>query len=96
MAKNNQNVDVNAEAAAEAKTEKTKSKKDERVQIMIPYIEGEDPEVTVIINGHITKFKKGEVVSVPANVAKVLQRSNKNMKNAIKNQQKFKKQVMDL
>ena len=34
-----------------------KSDKEEKVMVMIPFIEGQDPEVTVIINGHISKIK---------------------------------------
>ena len=64
--------------------------------VMVPYIEGEDKEVTVWINDKITKFRKGVTVEVPASVAKVLERSNKNMMYALENQKKFKKQVMDL
>ena len=85
-----------------AKTTKTDVKVEttvepaETVKIMVPYIEGEDPEVTVIINGHITKFKKGVTVDVPIKVAKVLENSNQQMMSALDNQAKFKKQVMDL
>lgn len=77
-------------------TEKMEESKEERVQVMVPFIEGQDPEVTVIINGHITKFRKGEVVSVPRNVAEVLQNSNQQMMLALKNQEKFKSQRTDL
>lgn len=77
---------------AEAKAEKDC----ETVKVMVPYIEGEDPEVTVTLNYHTTKFKKGVAVDVPVKVAKVLENSNQQMMSAIDNQQKFKKQVMDL
>lgn len=70
--------------------------KDERVLVMVPYIEGQDPEVTVIINGEITKFKKGVMVKVKPNVAEVIQNSNQQMMAAYENQEKFKSQVMDL
>ena len=81
---------------AEAMTEPKAEKDEQRVRVMVPFIEGEDPEVTVIINGHITKFKKGVTVEIPMNVAKVLENSNQQMMSAVENQQKFKKQVMDL
>lgn len=75
----------------------TKAVKDEqRVRIMVPYIEGEDPEVTVIINGRITKFKRGVTVEIPRNVASALETSNLQMMSAEANRAKFKKQVTDL
>ena len=82
------------EAKEEPKAEEPKE--EQRVMIMVPYVEGEDPEVTVWINDRITKFKKGVTVEVPRSVAKVVERSNKNMMYAMQNQKKFKKQVMDL
>ena len=81
-----------AEVTAEPKAEKN----EERVRVMVPYIEGEDPEVTVIINGRITKFRKGVTVEIPRNVASVLENSNQQMMAAETNRAKFKKQVMDL
>lgn len=75
--------------------EKT-AKDDSRVRIMIPYIEGEDPEETVGINGVFYKIIKGEEVEVPRAVASVLSNSNKQYKTALSNQRKFKKQVTEL
>ena len=75
---------------------KAKKEEEQRVRVMVPYIEGEDPEVPVIINGRITKFRKGVTVEIPSNVASVLENSNQQMMSAIDNQAKFKKQVMDL
>ena len=83
------------EVSAEPKAKKDKDD-EQRVRVMVPFIEGEDPEVTVIINGRITKFKKGVTVEIPRNVASVLENSNQQMMSAIDNQQKFKKQVTDL
>ena len=78
-------------------TTKTEAKVNENlVSIMIPYIEGEDPEVTVIINGEVTKFRKGVTVKVKPNVAQVLENSNRQMMAAYANQKKFEKQVMDI
>ena len=74
---------------------KVKGKDDERVSVMIPYIEGQDPEVTVIINGHITKIKKGHQVKVTRAVASVLENSNQQMMVAYENQQKLKSQHQD-
>ena len=93
-----EDVEVKAEVTEKAKApEKVeKPKEEKRVMVMVPYVEGEDKEVTVWINDKITKFKKGVTVEVPVSVAKVLERSNKNMMYALENQKKFKKQVMDL
>lgn len=74
----------------------TKAKEEEKVTVMVPYVEGEDPEVTVIINGQYTRFRKGETVQVSKAVASVLQNSNKQMMAALDNQKKFKNQVTDL
>ena len=73
-----------------------KSDKDEKVMVMIPFIEGQDPEVTVIINGHITKIKKGKQVKVSRQVASVLENSNEQMMAAWENQQALKYQNQDL
>ena len=81
------------ETEAEAKSV---NKDDERVMVMVPYVEGQDPEVTVIINGRITKFRKGETVMVPKNVAKVLENSNKQVLVARRNREKYRTQVTDL
>lgn len=74
----------------------TKKSDDEKVMVMIPYIEGQDPEVTVIINGHITKIKKGKQVAVTRQVAAVLENSNQQMMVAWENQQKLREQRTDL
>ena len=84
----------NESVQTEAKV--TKAKEEEKVTVMIPYVEGEDPEVTVIINGHYTRFRKGETVQVSKAVASVLKNSNKQMMAALDNQKKFKNQVTDL
>lgn len=81
---------------AEKTKAEAKAEKKETVKVMVPYIEGEDPEVTVCINGEYTKFKKGVTVDIPVKVAKVLENSNQAMMTAHENQQKFKKQVTDL
>lgn len=83
--------------AATKPTEKkeTKAEKQELVSVMIPYIEGQDPEVTVGINGVYTKIKKGRMVKVPANVAEVLAQSNQMTMVALDNQKKFESQGED-
>lgn len=69
---------------------------EELVTTMIPFIPGEDPEETVIINGYVTKIKKGETVQVKKNVAEVLANKYQQQKLAEKNRKKFKKQVQEL
>lgn len=80
----------------ETEVKEVKAEEEEKVMVMVPYVEGQDPEVTVIINGYVTKFRKGETVMVPRNVAEVLQNSNQQMMAALKNQEKFKEQRTDL
>lgn len=84
----------------EEEVKEVKAKKEvddeERVMVMVPYVEGQDPEVTVIINGEITKFKKGVTVKVKPNVAEVLMNSNQQAMLALQNQEKFKNINMDL
>lgn len=82
-----------AETKATAKVEK--AEEEERVTVMIPFIEGEDPEVTVWVNDHITQIKKGRQVKVTKAVATVLENSNLSMMTAYDNQQKLKNQRQD-
>lgn len=65
---------------------------DERVTIMIPYVEGEDKEVTVWVNDECTKIRKGYQVRVKKNVAEVLENSNQARMIAFENREKFKSQ----
>ena len=79
-----------------AETKVEKAEEEERVTVMIPFIEGEDPEVTVWVNDHITQIKKGRQVKVTKAVASVLENSNLSMMTAYDNQQKLKNQRTDL
>ena len=79
----------------EVKAEAKKEAKEERVRVFVPYIEGEDPEVTVWVNDEITKFKKGYQVEVPKNVAEVLENSNQLQMVALENRKKLKNQRQD-
>ena len=79
-----------------AETKVKKAEEEERVTVMIPYVEGEDPEVTVWVNDHITQIKKGRQVRVTKAVATVLENSNLSMMTAYDNQQKLKNQKHDL
>ena len=76
-------------------TEVKEEAKEERVRVFVPYIEGEDPEVTVWVNDEITKFKKGYQVEVKKNVAEVLENSNQLQMVAMENRKKLKNQKQD-
>ena len=76
--------------------DKAVKEEEEKVLIMIPYIEGDDPEVTVGINGEYTKIKKGAQVYVSKDVAEVIMNSNKQAMLARENQKKFESQRTDL
>lgn len=73
-----------------------KQEDDGRVAIMVPYIEGQDPEMTVIVNYEVTKFKKGRIVKVKPEVAEAVANSNQQMMSAVENQKKFEKQVLEI
>jgi hypothetical protein len=75
--------------------EDVKTAEQELVNVMIPYVEGQDPEVTVGINGVYTKIKKGRPVKVPRNVAEVLAQSDQMTMVALETQEKFKSQRED-
>lgn len=75
--------------------EDVKTEEQELVNVMIPYVEGQDPEVTVGINGVYTKIKKGRMVKVPRNVAEVLAQSDQMTMVALETQEKFKSQRED-
>lgn len=86
---------------ATKKTESVEEKKivaaneEEKVRVFVPFIEGEDPEVTVWVNDEITKFKKGYQVEVKKNVAEVLENSNQLQMVAMENRKKLKNQRQD-
>lgn len=85
---------------ATKKTESVEQKpvtanEEEKVRVFVPYIEGEDPEVTVWVNDEITKFKKGYQVEVKKNVAEVLENSNQLQMVAMENRKKLKNQRQD-
>lgn len=82
--------------SAEKAAEREKILDDNRVTIFIPYIEGEDKELSVSVNDKRVKIKKGRQVKVTPDVAQVIENSNQQMMKAIENQQKMKSQSMDL
>ena len=77
-------------------TKEAPKTEEERVLIMIPYIEGDDPEVTVGINGKFTKIQKGTQVYVSKDVAEVIMNSNKQAMLAREQAKKFESQRTDL
>ena len=92
----NEEVEV-AEPVEEPKapTKAKASKREEKVKIMVPYIEGEEPEITVGINGKFTKIRRGVEVEVPWYVAELLKNSNRQMMAALDQQKKFENQEFD-
>jgi hypothetical protein len=79
----------------EAEVKAVEPKGDDRVRVFVPYIEGEDPEVTVWVNDEITKFKKGYQVEVKRSVAEVLENANQLNMVAMENRKKLKNQRQD-
>ena len=80
----------------EQKTPKaSKAPAEDLVEIMIPYIEGEDPYRTIGINGKYTQVKRGARVKVSRDVAEVIQNSDMQMIAAIETQKKFEDQEFD-
>ena len=85
-----------AKASPDAVEAKAPAENENRVMVMIPFVEGQDPEETVIINGEITKIKKGEQVFVTRQVASVLANSYEAKKIAMINREQLKNQRTDL
>lgn len=71
-------------------------KKEDKVMIMVPYVEGQGTELTVGVNGVFTKIKKGVMVEVPKPVAEVIMNSQQQAMVAEANQERMKMQVQDL
>ena len=84
------------EIEKEEPKETAAKEEEERVLVFIPYIPGEDPEVTVGINGEYTKIQKGKKVRVTQAVAEVLENSNEQTMIARENSKKLERQVTDL
>lgn len=80
----------------EQKPVETKANTDEKkVTVFVPYIEGEDPEVTLWCNDDNLKFKKGYQVDIPERFAEILQNSNQAAIVAMENKRKLKNQKQD-
>lgn len=75
---------------------KAANKCENLIPVTIPFVEGQDPEETIIINGKVTKIKKGVEVWVKPNVAKVVKRANKQAMIAKEQQEKMKLQRTDV
>ena len=71
-------------------------KKDDKMMIMIPYIEGQGEEQTVGVNGVFYKIRKGRYVEVPRAVAEVIINSQQQAIVAETNQERMKMQYQDL
>ena len=69
--------------------------KEERVRVFVPYIEGEDSEVTLWCNDDNLKFKKGYQVEIPARFAQILQNSSQAAITTMENKKKLKNQRQD-
>lgn len=86
-----------AEAAAKNKsvpmTDEEKAYWDEKVTYHVPWIEGEEEEITVIHNGVIYKVLRGEEVKIPRKILAILLNSEKQkrafaqQKKGLKNQE---------
>lgn len=82
---------------AETKATKKTDEHEGMVQVMIPYVEGQDPIQFVGWNGVNYQIRKGATVWVPKGVANILADSNQQMMQALETQRSFKSQkVADL
>ena len=50
--------------------------KKKTVTVYLPFVEGEEDEITVGVNGKMYKVKRGEEVEVPRSVAVVIRNAN--------------------
>jgi hypothetical protein len=78
-------------------TKESKAKEvsnEERVDIMIPRVDGEEDEIVVGVNGKMYKMKTGMVQNVPKSVAHVLELSYHQERLAIMNREAFKNQEL--
>ena len=65
------------------------------VKFFVPYVEGEDPEVTIWCNDENLKFKKGYTVDIPERFAEVLENANQQAIVARENKKAYKNQHQD-
>lgn len=95
MANKKSDAEMTQEMVAE-KAPKKVEKSDERVAVMLPFIEGEDTQLSVTINGQTDIIPRGRTVKVRRAVAKLLENNNIQMMAARENEQKLKNQRTDL
>lgn len=76
---------------AEAKTEK----KEKKVQIIIPYVEGEPESQYVACNGEEVLIMKGEIVEVSPAIAEVLKNANIQAKEARQHRKSIQMQELE-
>lgn len=79
----------------ESEQNTVKTEKEPTVKVFVPFVEGEDPEVTLWVNDENLKFKKGYSVEIPAKFAQVLENSNRQALVARENREKLKNQRQD-
>ena len=79
----------------ESEQNTAKTEKEPMVKVFVPFVEGEDPEVTLWVNDENMKFKKGYSVEIPAKFAQVLENSNRQALVARENREKLKNQRQD-
>lgn len=65
------------------------------VKVFVPFVEGEDPEVTIWCNDENLKFKKGYTVDIPERFAEILENANQQAIVARENKKQFKNQHQD-
>lgn len=76
---------------AEAKAEK----KEKKVQIIIPYVEGEPESQYVACNGEEVLIMKGEIVEVSPAIAEVLKNANIQAKEARQHRKSIQMQELE-
>lgn len=89
-------VEAKAKPTKETKSTKKPAEKakEERVDIMIPRVDGEEDEIVVGVNGLMYKMKTGMTHNVPKAVANVLELSYHQERIAVMNREAFKNQEL--
>lgn len=69
----------------------TKGKKEEKkVPFFAPFVEGEDDEITVGVNGVMYQIQRGVQVEIPESVYNVIMNSERQKAEAARNKRRFK------
>lgn len=82
-------------ATKKAEEELKTATEEKKVRVFVPYIEGEDAEVTIWVNDDNLKFKKGYTVEIPERFAEALENANQAAIVARENKKQFKNQRQD-